>query len=652
MKRDSTIANVKIIRTTCIIDCLDTCSVLAHVDGDRLVRLQGDPDHAITRGFLCHKVSKYAERVYHKDRLLYPLRRGPNGFERISWKQAIEYAGSELSRLRERYGPWTLFTLKGHGSMGALKHLYDRFIGLWGGASRAHGNYCAGEGIYAFIRSFGNVLCHDTRDVLNSRTIVLWGRNPAATQIHLVPWLRKARQKGVRILLVDPVVTESTVLADVQIKPRPGFDHELAQAVASVILTEGWADEGFISDHTEGFEAYRKEVTSVQVAERARRADVTVEEVHALADAMARRRPATIYPGVGLQQYSHGAEVVAHVSALAVLTGNIGVPGAGVNFARWPWGDLDPIITGKELDAKHRNVPVGHIAKSLETFEDPPITATFITGANPVAQHARPETMREALMKREFNLVVDQFLTDTAECAHLVLPVTTFLEDEDLAFSGSHFTASVTQPVIPAPGEVKSDLAIYQALAEALGFGQGMAGTAAEWIDRAVTPWNDNGWSYQVLKEGSQVFPEAERLPYKGGKFETPSERFLFPTSTPIAPAIDDEFPLRLVSGATRKGTNTQLVNMRPSGLPSVKVHPETAARFGVASDRKARLRSPEGSVEVSLELDAAQRQDLVVCRKGGWWKTGHSMSPLLKNRFTPGGGVAYNETAVRLEPA
>ena len=643
---------MKTVRTTCILDCMDTCSVIAHVDGDRLVRLQGDPDHPFTRGFLCHKVSKYPRRVYHPDRLLYPLRRVGNGFERVSWAEAIEYAASELSRLRERHGPQTLFTIRGHASMGVLKRLYDRFIALWGGASRAHGNYCGGEAAFGFYRSFGNILCHDPRDMLNSRTIVLWGRNPAAAQIHLIPWFRKAKEQGARIILVDPVVTESTPLADQQIQPRPGSDDDLAQAVAGIILNEGWMDNDFVSNHGEGFEAYRRGVISVDVEERARRADVTLQEVHALAHAIARDRPATIYTGIGLQQYSHGGEVIAHISSLAALTGNIGVPGGGVNFGRYPWADIDGTMIGSDLDIEHRNVPVGHIAESLEKFEGPPITATFISGANPVAQHARPETVRDALMNREFNLVVDQFLTDTAECAHLVLPVTTFLEDEDLAFSGSHFIASVTEPVIPPPGEVKSDLAIYQALAEALGFCDGMAGTPAEWIDRAVTPWKKNGWSYQALKERAQVFPEAEQIPFEGGQFETPSKRFVFPTETPVPLENDEEFPLRLISRTSRMGTNTQLVNMTPSGLPSVKVHPETATRFGIAGEGKARLRSAVGTVDVTLELDARQRQDVVICKKGGWWKTGHSMSPLLKNRFTPGGGVAYNETSVRLEPA
>jgi anaerobic selenocysteine-containing dehydrogenase len=378
---------MKVVRTTCILDCLDTCSVLAHVDGDRLVRLSGDPDHPITRGFLCHKVSKYPERVYHQDRLLHPLRRGPRGFERICWDEATEYAVSELLRLKERHGPWTLFTLKGHASMGALKHLYDRFIALWGGVSRAHGNYCAGEGMHALFRSFGNVLCHDPRDLLRSRTVILWGRNPAATQIHLVPWLRQAREKGTRIFLIDPVTTESATLADVHIKPRPGSDHELAQAVAGVLLRERWTEPRFVSEHTEGFDSYREEVASIGIEERARRADVTLDEIQELAQAVARDRPAAFFPGVGLQQYSHGAEVVAHVSALAILTGNVGVPGGGVSFARWPWGGLDCRIRGQDLDAKHRPVPVGRIAESLRTFDDPPITATFITGANPVAQH-------------------------------------------------------------------------------------------------------------------------------------------------------------------------------------------------------------------------------------------------------------------------
>ena len=171
--------------------------------------------------------------------------------------------GLELTRWHPQ-GP-CVATLRGHGSMGALKLLYERFIALWGGASRTQGNYCAGEAELGFISSFGNLLCHDIRDVQNSETVILWGRNPAATQIHLVPWLRMARQQGTRLLLVDPVVTEISPLVDQQIKPRPGSDHELAQAVAAVILKQGWMDESFVSENTDEFETYRRHIESVEV---------------------------------------------------------------------------------------------------------------------------------------------------------------------------------------------------------------------------------------------------------------------------------------------------------------------------------------------------------------------------------------------------
>ena len=198
--------------------------------------------------------------------------------------------------------------------------------------------------------------------------------------------------------------------------------------------------------------------------------------------------------------------------------------------------------------------------------------------------------------------------------------------------------------------EESPDVGATVSLADALDFGEGMAGSTKDWIDRALTPWKDEGWSYETLKEGYRSFPEAERPPYEGGKFQTESGRFIFPTSQPAGPEPVAGFPLRLISRATRQGTNSMLVNIEPTGLPVVKVNPRTAARFGV-DPTKARLRSADGSVDVALELDPKQRDDVVVCRKGGWWKSGHFMSPLLRNTFTPGGGVAYNETAVILEP-
>lgn len=641
--------------TACSLDCPDACAVLAEVQDGRIVRLAGDPTHPFTRGALCRKTNRFlADRQYHPDRLTHPLRRTPAGWQRIGWDDALDLVADHLDRARRRDGPLAALYHKGNGSFAALKLLCHRFFNLYGGATQAVGRYCGGEGDFGTTQSFGACEIHDPADLAaHTALFLLWGRNPAVTNVHMLPVLRAARARGARVVLIDPVETRTARHADRFIQPRPGSDGHLALGMAKVILAARPVDRARLAAVSEGFDDYAALVGATPLEEVCRRTDLPLEAIEWLAFTYADTRPATILPGIGLQQYTRGAQTYRLISALAMLTGHVGVPGGGVNFANWPWAALmtAPVL---QADVPRRTVPVSRLGDALPALADPPVRVAMLLGSNLVNQMPDPEGSIRALSRLDFVVAADQFLTDTAACAHVVLPSTTFLEEEDVLPSYGHHWIQLMRPVAPPLGECRTDLQVLQALAERLGFGAGMKGTPAEWIDRVTEPLRASGVGWAALEAaGGRLVPADKRpVPWADGRFRTPSGRFAFPRALdddPVAP--DASFPLHLTALATDRAVNSQIPEERQEGPMTVGVHPDTAAAIGLADGDLAALVSRRGTLRVRVRCDGRARRDSVLAPKGEWHRHRRSMNVLVEPRFTAGTGAAFNQTFVRLEP-
>jgi anaerobic selenocysteine-containing dehydrogenase len=385
-----------------------------------------------------------------------------------------------------------------------------------------------------------------------------------------------------------------------------------------------------------------------------RRTDLSAEAIEALALTYADTGPATILQGIGLQQYTRGAQTYRLIAALAMLTGNVGVPGGGVNFTNWPWATMGKPVALDRRTAPVRTVPVTRLAEALATTDDPPIRVAFFMGTNLVNQMPDTPGMRRELARLDFRVCVDQFLTDTAECADVFLPSTTMLEEEDFLPSYGHQWMQLMQPLVSPQGECRSDLTILQQLAERLGFGPDMAGSPAHWIDQITGPFP--GVSHASLAAaGGRLRPEGlPRVPWADGRFRTPSGRFAFP------PALDDdpvlpspEFPLHLIALASERAINSQVPeDQRRSGRVRACVHPAVARARGLGHGDPARLVSRRGTLPVTLECGEEVRPDSVLVAKGDWAKYDRGLNVLTEPRYTAGTGTAYNQNYVRLEPA
>jgi anaerobic selenocysteine-containing dehydrogenase len=645
----------RVVRTACSLDCFDGCGIVAHVEDGRVTRLSGDPHHPFTRGALCHKVNHYLEhRFYHADRILHPLRRTRGGWERLAWDDALDLAAERLQAARRRHGSLSVLYHKGNGSFAALKILGERFFNLFGGVTQAVGRFCGGEGDYGTRLSFGACEIHDPLDLAaHTRLFLIWGRNPAVTNIHMMPVLKQARARGARAVLVDPVQTKTARYCDHVVQPRPGSDGHLALGMARVILARRPVDRARVERVSDGFDAYLRLVDAVPLDEVAARTGLAPETIEWLALAYADARPATILQGIGLQQYTRGHQTYRLIAALGMLTGNVGVPGGGVNFANWPWAQMGRPVALEQRTAPVREVPVSRLAAALAETTAPPITVAYLTNTNLVNQMPDSLAIRRALGRLDFVVVVDQFMTDTAACADLVLPSTTMLEEEDVLPSYGHLWMQLMRPVVPPKGECRSDLAILQALAERLGFGAEMGGEPARWIDAVTAPFA--GVSHAALEAaGGRLLPaDTPPVPWADGRFKTPSGRFAFPERFDDDPVVPPEGALHLVFLATDHAINSQVVEARQRGPASVRVHPRAAAARGLGDGDAATLVAPRGGrLDVRVALDPCTREDTVVAPKGDWLKHGRGFNVLTEPRYTAGTGTAYNQNYVRLERA
>lgn len=641
------------IRTTCTRDCPDTCAVLARVEDGRLVKLEGDPAHPTTRGFLCKKTYQYPSRVYSSERILHPLKRSKSGWTRITWEEALDTLARVMTDLRARDGPLAVLHYQSAGSMGLLKALNSRFFNLWGGVTEATGSLCSGAGIAGQLRSYGAIRSHAPADLLHSRTIFIWGRNPIVTNIHMLPFLKAAKEGGATVVVVDPRRSETVKYADQHVALKPGGDAYLAIGMAQSLLKQGLVDEEFITAASAYFAEFTQLLGHIDHETILDKTGMDTEAIDALARLYGTQKPGSIHLGMGPQRWIAGAGVFQLIDALAAMTGNIGVPGGGVNYSSRLPSLIDLNWMADNRAAVKRFVLRPTIGRDLLETQDPPIRLAWICGANPVTQALNSDLVRQALARIECCVVSDIYLTDTARYAHLFLPTTTFLEEEDLVVTDWwHSYFGYVRPAIPPCGEVRSDLAIFQSLAARLGFGAEMAGSAGEWIARLIAPMQGYGITLERLQaEGWVQHPLAVDVPFADRKFSTRSGKFEFLRHWDESFHLAEGFPLYLITAKTNARLNSQILDKERGLLPYARVHPQVMADAGLSEGEEAVVESVYGSMRVRVRADSQQRHDTIFTDQGAWLSAGGTPNQLTGNLLSEQGRLgAYNQVSVRLQ--
>ena len=621
---------MKKIKTACSLDCWDVCAIEVTMDGDEVIKIQGDPNHPITKGFLCQKGINHIERVMSPNRITSPMKKINDNWISISWEQAIEEIASKLKDIKDNYGSNSLIHYRDSGHSGLLKNIDTAFFNSYGGVTSPKGSLCWGAGIAAQTLDFGRALSHDPADHLNSKTIIVWGRNPVYTNMHLVPFLKKAKDNGANIVVIDPIKTATAQMATHHYPIRPEADGFLALAMAKLILEENLYDTTFVASYSNGFHSYFEYVKGLNLNDLIDKTGLSLENIKELTDLYAKNKPSSIILGYGLQRYYNGGKNIRLIDALGALTGNIGVEGGGVTYAnryisRWTDNNYVDNKLPYELPRFKRSLFSQYI------LEDNPgnIKGIFVTMSNPVLQLPNTTKTIEAFKSIPFKVVIDHFLTDTAQLADYILPCTHIYEEEDFISSSMwHSYFYYTERVLPPRKNVKSEFEIFNLLAKKMN----MIGFLEKYpdektyLERSLAPLlKDTGLSLEDMK-GKRLKLDGNNIPWKNKIFATPSKKFQF--INPIEDDLEfisyknDNYPLHLLTLHPKHSLHSQhFIDEHSGTLPKVYASSQTFKEYNIDDGEEIILSSQNGSIICVASINEGVSQNVLMIYEGWWLK-------------------------------
>ncbi len=593
----------RIVHTVCSHDCPDSCAVLVTVNNEgRAVKVQGDPSHPVTQGFLCGKVAKYLDRVYSPQRILHPLRRRAGAakgrlakgreseaFEQISWDEALDEIAARLQQISDTYGPESILPYSYAGTMGVLGYgSMDRRFFHRLGASQLDRTICAEAGGQAFKLVYGHKFGTPNEEFPRAKLIIAWGANIHGNNIHLWPFVEQARRDGARFIVIDPYRTRTAGLADWHIAIRPGTDVALALGMMHVILREGLEDRAYIDEMTHGF---------AELAERAREytpervaawTGLTVAEIERLAREYATTQPAVLRMNYGVQRSENGGTAVRAIAMLPALTGAWRHRGGGAQLSMSGGFKFDAqtierpdLMLASPLGRPARVVNMSRLGHALTELGDAPgdgprVHAIFVYNSNPGAIAPNQNAVHRGLRRTDlFTVVHEQFLTDTTDYADYILPATTFLEHDDVQGAYGHYFVQRSHQAIAPLGEARSNVWLFAQLAQRMRFTEPcFCDTPKEMIRQALNPGAHGhsrnpgmehitpelldeqghiplGFMHGHAKESFLPFSKSEPLPTPSGKIEFYSEALAAAGSDPL-PAFVSPTESRLGPDAAR----------------------------------------------------------------------------------------------------
>ena len=489
------------VHAVCTHDCPDSCGLLVTVDEltGRAVKLQGDPAHPVTRGFLCGKVARYLDRVYSPDRLLYPMRRkrgfvkGPlpqgrelEAYERISWDDALNEIATRLQSISDQHGPESILPYSYAGTIGQLGYgSMDRRFFHRLGASQLDRTICASAGIAAMNSVYGTRLGTAPQDFANAGLVIAWGANVHGTNIHLWPFIEEARRKGARLVVIDPYKTRTAALADDWLAIRPGTDGLLALAIMHVLFRDGFEDQAYLEACANDWRALRAlalhpEHTPERAALITGIEGKTIERIARLYGEAGRngRAPAVIRLNYGIQRSENGGTAARAAAMLPLVTGSWQQRGGGLLLslsAAFPFESgklqMPELMRSSALGRPARTINMNELGTALTVLRDPPVQALFVYNCNPAAVAPDSNQVHAGLRRADlFTVVHEQFPTDTTDYADIVLPATTFLEHKELMGAYGHTLAQISDQAIQPLGEARSNVWLFGELGHRMGF--------------------------------------------------------------------------------------------------------------------------------------------------------------------------------------
>jgi anaerobic selenocysteine-containing dehydrogenase len=555
----------RIVHAACPHDCPDACGVLITVEDGRATKIQGDPGHPVTRGFLCAKVAKYLDRVYSPDRVLYPMRRiaakgllaaqrtfAPHGrpgarpevaegaavptqdaqvWERITWDEALDEIASRFRKIIADFGSEAILPYSYGGTLGAINgaSMDRRFFGRLG-ASELERTICSSAGEAGLESVMGVKLGTEPEQFVHSRYIIAWASNIHGNNVHLWPFIEEARRNGAKLVVIDPYRTRTAACADWYLPINPGTDAALALAMMHVIIGEGLHDADYVAKYTLGFDQLCEKVKAYSPERASQWTGIAAEDIRNLAREYATVRPSVIRVNYGVQRSEGGGMATRAISMLPCIIGSLKEVGGGIHLSTSGAFDLNkdalrrPDLKPEGSQHPPRVVNMVELGKALNTLTDPPLKALFVYNSNPAAVCPNHNEVVCGLKRTDlFTVVHEQFFTDTTDYADIVLPATTFFEHKDLQAAYGHYYLQISDQAIEPLGECRPNVEVFRALAGRMGFNEsGFSESIDEMIDGALAsnnPWLEGITRERLEREGQvrlNLAASGARLPASG----------------------------------------------------------------------------------------------------------------------------------------
>ena len=688
------------VHTVCSHDCPDSCGVLVTIDETgRATKVQGDPDHPITRGFLCGKVAKYLDRVYSPDRLLYPMRRRPGipkgplaqgreaeVFERISWDRALDEIAAKFQTISVEHGPESILPYSYAGTIGVLGYgSMDRRFFHRLGASQLDRTICASAGGDALKAVYGRKLGTDTENFRHARFILAWGANIHGNNIHLWPMIEEARRNGAKLVVIDPYATRTARLADWHIAINPGTDVALALGLMHILIRDSLYDADYVARYTHGFEQLKERVREYTPECVSRWTGIPAQDIETLAREYATTTPAVIRMNYGIQRSENGGTAARAVCMLPALTGAWKHRGGGLQLSTsgafaWDSAALErpDLMLASPLGRPSRIVNMSRLGHALTKLgsspqDGPRVHALFVYNSNPAAVAPDQSQVLRGMARSDlFTFVHEQFFTDTADYADYLLPATTFLEHKDVQGAYGHYYVQISNAAIAPLGEARPNVWLFSQLAQRMGFPEPcFRDTPEDLVAQALSVNSSQPAWLQGIDEASlnaagghirlKFEDEAQGkpfLPFAEGGFGTPSGKAEFYSDTlacrgldPLPAFIpptesrhggDKTYPLEFLPRKADNYMNSTFANlpghqkMEAAHRGILEMHCTDASTRGIADGEAVEVLNDRGSIQLTARITPGV-------------PAGVAASRLSWNKLTPGGHNVNMLTSQRL---
>ena len=647
----------QVFRNVCPRNCYDTCSMKTFVKDGVVQFVEGAPESTFTDGALCVKGFSYPRRPYSPHRIKYPMMqqgRGSGNWKRVSWDEALDAIAKKILAIKERDGSLLgLGLTKYSGNFGITNYGVEGMMSSLGYTTRFVGTPCWPAGIDAQNYDMGNMWCNDPEDFVKARYIIIWGANPAWCSVHTPKFIYEAMSRGAKLLVIDPVLTQTAAKADEYWQVKTGEDGALALGMCRHILDKGMYNRQWVAEHSVGFEEFAQYLRDkVTVPWAAEKSGIPAEAIARTAEEFAAAKPATIWLGYGLQRHVNGGATVRSIDALVAMTGNVGKEGGGARYGHlhtWgfnyhalvqkppqgskgflggsgPKGEFVGEKEGAKAEYTDRTVNINKTARMILETKDPPVRMLWVSCKNVFSQDFDLAMMKKAFDKLETVVVVDQFFNQTVQQADIVLPVTTLFEEWTVNVGYWHYWLGLNEQAIKPMFETKSNIEIasmLSAVMNKLSPGSCTFPTKIDtkkWMEQEFNKgiydlFGLSGW--QELKKGPVKAKLASSAAWSDNNFATPSKKYEFKSELcaqhghQALPEYKDACKpyatYRLLTPHSKFNIHSQFQNLDWmtdfNSEPFLYINPRTAADKGITDGGMVELSSKVGRMKITARI-------------------------------------------------